>query len=305
MSKAAIDKRLAALDGLLNEPRPRSTIERLAIERQINDLRHGHERGLVWDEGEVQRVLDFFSKLVHWKGEWAGRPLTPAPWQEHCILAPLFGWFRESKRSKGGLRRFRTAYVEVPRKNGKTTLASGIANQGLIADLEQGAEVYAAAVKRDQANILFKDAQQTLGPSLKGLVERYTGSITCPRLNSSFKPLSSDYSSTDGLNIHRVVVDELHAHKTRDLFDVLLTSMGARRQPLLCSISTSGFNRSSICWEQREEARNILEGHKENDAFFGFVATIDPGDDWTDPATWWNLLSASRAAKFFGISGPR
>lgn len=287
MVTAAIDKRLLSLDGLLNEPRPKSAIERLCIERQLADLRRGHERGLVWDETEASRAVAFFSLLKHWKGEWIGKPLTLAPWQEHCLIAPLFGWYRGAVREKCGLRRFRTAYAEIPRKNGKTTLASGLANQGLIADGEAGAEIYAAATKRDQAMILFRDAQQTLGGKLRQTVETFKNSTTCRQWNSFFQPLSSDYNSLDGLNIHRAVIDELHAHKTRDLFDVLLTAMGARQHPLLAAITTAGFDRSSICWEQREEVRNIVEGHKENDAYFGFIATTDPGDDWADPAVWW------------------
>ncbi|HEX6960836.1 MAG TPA: terminase TerL endonuclease subunit, partial [Lacipirellula sp.] len=122
---------------------------------------------------------------------------------------------------------------------------------------------------------------------LKSRVEVYKNSIVCPANNSSFQPLSSDYNSLDGLNIHRGVIDELHAHKTRDLYDVLLTAMGARQHPLLAAITTAGFDRSSICWEQREEVRNIIEGHKQNDAYFGFIATTDAGDDWRDPAVWW------------------
>lgn len=288
MVAAEIDRRLLALDGLLKEPRPKSAIERLSIERQIVDLRTGHKRGLVWDEDEAVRNVRFFSLLKHYKGtRWAGRPLTPEAWQEHCILAPLFGWYREASRAKGGVRRFRTGYVEIPRKNGKTTIASGLANQGLIADGEPGAEVYAAATKRDQATILFRDAQQTLGPKLRKVVKLFKNSIVFPQSNSTFQPLSSDYNSLDGLNTHRAVIDELHAHKTRDLFDVLLTSTGARQHPMILAITTAGFDRSSICWEQREEVRNILEGHKENDAYFGFVSTTDKDDDWTDPEVWW------------------
>ena len=150
MVTAAIDSRLMKMQAILDNGRPKSEIELACIHRQIGDLRTGHERGLVWDEDEAQRNIKFFSLLRHWKGEFARKPMIPEPWQEECVIAPLFGWYRERDRNSGGLRRFRTAYLEFPRKNGKTTIASGLGNQGLIADQEPGAEVYAAATKRDQ-----------------------------------------------------------------------------------------------------------------------------------------------------------
>ena len=274
------------MQAILDNGRPKSEIELACIRRQIGDLRTGHERGLVWDEDEAQRNIKFFSLLRHWKGEFARKPMTPEPWQEECVIAPLFGWYRERSRKSGGLRRFRTAYIEIPRKNGKTTIASGLGNQGLIADQEPGAEVYAAATKRDQANILFSDAQQTLGARLLQKVKIYKGSLTFPALNSSFKPLSSDYNSLDGLNLHRGIVDELHAHKERHLWDVLLTAMGARRHPMLIAITTAGFDRSSVCWEQHQYVEKICNGLID-DSYFGFITQAEQKDDWTDPAVWW------------------
>lgn len=287
MVSEAIDKRLISLQELLDEKRPKSELERSVIHRQISDLQTGHERGLIWDEEEAQRNVKFFSLLRHWKGEWSRKPMDLAPWQEHLVIAPLFGWFREKKRSEGGLRRFQTAYIEIPRKNGKTTIASGIGNQGLIADGESGAEVYSAATKRDQAMILFKDAQQTIGPKLKPLVKPLRGSTICERLNSSFQPLSSDYDSLDGLNVHRAIVDEVHAHKTRHLWDVILTGMGARRQPMIVGITTAGFDKSSICWELHSYTQKILQFGFHDDSQFGFISCAEDKDDWTDPQTWW------------------
>jgi len=287
MVSAAIDSRLMALQALEDDERPKSEIERAAIRRQMEDLRTGHQRGLVWDEDEAQRNVKFFGLLRHWKGEWARKPMDLANWQEHLVIAPMFGWMREMKRAQGGVRRFQTAYIEIPRKNGKTTIASGIGNQGLIADGEAGAEVYAAATKRDQAMILFTDAKQTIGPKLTHLVKPLRGSIVCNRLNSTFQPLSSDYDSLDGLNIHRAIVDELHAHKNRHLWDVLLTGMGARRQPMIAAITTAGFDKSSICWEQHTYTERILQYGFQDDSHFGFVACAEQKDDWTDPQTWW------------------
>ena len=132
---AATD-RIKALKELQTQ-RPMGELETLCIERQIRDLSRGHKRGLVWDENEAQRAVKFFGLLTHWKGHFAGQPVTLEPWQEHCQIAPLFGW-----RQKCGARRFREGYDEEPRKNGKTTKSSGIALFGLIADREEGAEVY-------------------------------------------------------------------------------------------------------------------------------------------------------------------
>lgn len=282
-----IDRRLVQLDRLIADGRPRSQIEQLAIQRQVNDLQHGHERGLYWDEGEAQRCVHFFGLLKHWKGEFSGRSVVLEPWQEQCFVAPLMGWYRLKSRADGGIRRFTRGYSEIPRKNGKTTLGAGFALQGLIADFENGAECYSAATKRDQASILFRDAKNMLGPALLKTVQRLAHAIVCQQWNGFLQPLSADYNSMDGLNVSRGIVDELHAHKTRDLYDVLLTAMGARAMPLLLAITTAGYDRSSICWEQREVVRNILEGHSENDSYFGFITTIDDGDDWADPHVWW------------------
>ena len=157
-----VDERLKALDRLLSDGRPRSALELACVQRQISDLESEGRDGLVWDEEAAARTVRFFSLLRHWKGEWGGKPLELQPWQEHSLIAPLFGWKRED-----GLRRFRTGYIEVPRKAGKTTLAAGIALQGLVADSEPGAEVYCAATMRDQASILFRDVKEMIGPRLR------------------------------------------------------------------------------------------------------------------------------------------
>lgn len=253
------------------------------IHRQVRDLDAGHRRGLVWDEEAAQRAVSFFGLLRHWKGKWAGLPLKPEPWQEHCIIAPLFGWKFES-----GLRRFRTAYIEEPRKQGKTTKAAGFGLQGLTADGEQGAEVYAAATKRDQACILFNDAKRCMGPKLKQMVGTFQSSLTFDPLNGMFKPLSSDHDSMDGLNISRAIIDELHAHKDRKLWDVLMGSLGARTQPLVIAITTAGDDDKSICGEVRNQLAipAIGEEPDTDDTFFTFIACADLEDDWKSPTTW-------------------
>lgn len=278
--------RIEAIQRLKESPRPRSAIELACIDRQENDLRNIGHNGLVWDEDEAQAVVDFSKLLRHWKGEWAGKPFAPEDWQEHLILAPLFGWYRET--DKGLRRRFNVGYQEVPRKNGKTTSAATLALQGLVADAEHGAEVYCTATTRDQASILFKDSTNMArqSPELSSFMRFWRYSITCDTLNSTLKPLSSDHDALHGLNIHRAVVDELHSHKTRDLWDVLQTSTGARRNPLLFAITTAGYDRASVCWEMREYARMVLEGHHKDDSFFAYVACAELEDDPFDPTTW-------------------
>lgn len=275
--------RLKALDKILRDKRPRSALEVQCIQRQIRDLETGHRRGLVWDEESAKRAVSFFGLLKHWKGKWAGLPLKPEPWQEHCIIAPIFGWKFES-----GLRRFRTAYIEEPRKQGKTTKAAAFGLQGLVADNEQGALVYAAATKRDQACILFNDAKRCMGSRLRQMVKTFQWALTFDPLNGSFKPLSSDHDTLDGLDISRAIIDELHAHKDRGLWDVLVGGTGARTQPLIVAITTAGDDDKSICGEVRNSlaipALSVEPGT--DDTFFTFIACADIEDDWKDPATW-------------------
>lgn len=281
-----VSTRLQALDRLLKSERPRSAIETLCIQRQITDLQRIGQNGLKWNEDEAQRAVNLCGLLKHWKGEWAGRPFELEPWQEHLIIAPLFGWYRAGEDS---VRRYNSGLGCIPRKNGKTTTCAPIAVQGIVADREQGAEVYAAATKRDQACIVFDDVKNMLrqSPYLLPQVKIWKHSITCDRLNSSFKPLSSDHNSLHGLNLHRGIVDELHSHKERHLWDVLLTATGARRNPLLFGITTAGFDRSTICWELYQWAEQVLEGTVEDDSFFAFITCAEPEDDPFDPQTHW------------------
>ena len=170
-----------------------------------------------------------------------GETFALAPWQAF-VVGSLFGWQRAD-----GLRRFRTAYCAVPRKNGKSTLSAGIALYLLVADGEQGAEIYSAATTRDQARIVFDEAKRMVGssPALRRRVQVLINNLNVEASASRFMPLSSDASSMDGLNVHGAIIDELHAHKTRHVVDVLETATGARRQPLLFEITTAGYDRHS------------------------------------------------------------
>lgn len=261
---------------------PVGRLVKLACERHIEDMANGRERGIYFDEGAANWAIEFFTKLQHSKGEWAGGSFELAPWQAF-IVGSLFGW-----KQQDGRRRFRVAYCEVARKNGKTTLAAGIGLLLAFFDGEPGAEVYAAATKRDQAKIAWGDARAMVLASapLKQRINVLVGNLHSETNRSKFEPLGADTDGMDGLNIHGVIIDELHAHKTRAMWDVIQTATGARRQPLTFAITTAGFDKRTICWEQHDYGVKVLEGILADDTFFPYIATIDEGDDWRDREVW-------------------
>jgi phage terminase large subunit-like protein len=266
-----------------SSPRPIGKYERLAKERDQRDLDlarrpEGHPRGLRFDEEAADRVVDFIEKFCkHHKGEWAGRPLTLEPWQKNDVIRPIFGW-----KNPDGTRRYRTAYVEVARKNGKTELCGALGLFLMVADSEPGAEVYASATKKDQAKIVWSVAAAMVKRSreLRRFIEVLKTNLACEILASKFEPLGADSDTLDGLNPHGNIVDELHAHKNRGVWDVLDSGMGARRQPLTIAITTAGiYDPDSIGWQQHDYAQKVLEGTFGDDSFFAFIAAADDGDD--------------------------
>lgn len=264
-----------------------------ACERHLHDLQGGAERGLVFDEAAATHAIEFFGFLRHSKGEWAGAAFALALWQAF-IVGCIFGW----KFSATGLRRYRRAYIEVPRKNGKSTLLSGIGLYLLIADGEPGAEIYTAATKRDQARITHGEATRMVkaSPMLRSRVGVFKDNLHVEATHSKYMPLGADGDTMDGLNVQAAIIDEVHAHKTRAVVDVLDTATGSRRQPLILEITTAGWDRKSVCWEHHEYSRQVLEGVLLDDTWFAYVATIDEKDDWADPAVW------AKANPNFGVS---
>lgn len=237
-----------------------------------------------FDENAANRAVIFFERyLKHTKGKWAGAKFELMDWQKNDIIRPLFGWKR-----KDGTRKYRTAYIEIPRKNGKSTLSSGIALYLLFADNEYGAEIYSAAADREQAAIVFEIAKAMVeaSPALKKRAKIYKRSIVVPKTMSSYKVLSADAPTKHGLNAHGIIFDELHAQPNRELWDVLTTSTGAREQPLVVTITTAGYDKNSICWEQHDYARKVLDGIIDDPSFFAYMAAADENDDWRDPKTW-------------------
>jgi phage terminase large subunit-like protein len=296
-----------------------------ACQRHLDDLARAEqdERGELakpwpyrFDEAEANRACQFIELLPHVKGDQA-KPVRTADavfypkieledWQIFFV-AVLFGW----RHGATQLRRFRRAYLEVARKNAKTTVLAGIALYMLAADGEQGAEIYSAATKKDQARIVFELAQEMIRrePEFKQLGVGYTKTVIFNALAAGvFKPLARDYGSLDGLNTSCFISDELHAQRDRGLYDVLDSSTGARSQPLGVGITTAGTDRSGVCYAQRTYTTKLLnavlhrhdgmgyriEGSSaEDDAYFGIIYTLDSGyadgrvdDDWADPLHW-------------------
>lgn len=251
---------------------------RLACERHRKDLETGHERGLYFDDTAAKVAIAFFAVVRHWKGEWAGKPISLEPAQQFWVWS-LFGWKRED-----GSRRFRTGYLEVGRKNGKTTLAAGVGLYLAFVEGEPGAEVYSAATKRDQAKICHKDATRMVksSPQLRELIGVFRDNLHEVKSGSKFEPLSSDYNTMDGLNAHAVIADELHAWKGMGMWGVLKTAMSSRRQPLFLSITTAGVDQQGICYQQRQYVERILKGLIEDDAYWGIIYTLDRKRDWPE-----------------------
>lgn len=263
---------------------------RLACERHLHDLKHGHKRGLYFDVEAAEYVIRFISMLRHSKGKWGrgkGELIVLEPWQQFIIWV-AFGW----KRTVDGMRRFRTLYLEVARKNGKSTMSAGLGLLLAFADGEPGAEVYSAATKRDQARIVHKEAIRMVGKNtgLKKYIKIYKDNLNFEARASKYEPLGADSDSTDGLNVHGVIADELHAWKSREMWDVLETATGSREQPMIIAITTAGIDRRSVCYEKHEYSRKVLEGWKdgsfEDDTWFGIIYTLDEGDDWRDESCW-------------------
>lgn len=279
-------------------------LEKLYIERQRRDLElassiAGHPRGFVFDAAAGDRPVEFLESYCrHSKGEWAGRLLTLEPWQKEMIRQ-AFGWKRPD-----GTRRFRTLYWEIPRKNAKSTIAGGLGLYLTIADHEAGAEVYSSATKKDQAKIVWAAAAAMVrkSPELKRFARVLTSNISVEKTESKFEPIASDSDTLDGLNPHGNIVDELHAHKDRGVWDVLDTAMGARRQPMTIAITTAGtFDPETIGWQQHEHAVKVLEGTIEDDSFHAAIFTCDdPAED--DRGFYFTEKAWRQANPNYGIS---
>lgn len=259
---------------------------RSACERHLRDLKR---KDIRWDLKAARRALEFFPDVLRLsEGQFDGIPFDLHPSQAF-IVGSIFGWKR-----KDGPRRFRRAYVEQGKGNGKSPLAGGIGLYCMMADSEAGAEIYAAAAKRDQAMILFGDAVKMVRQS-SDLDERLTKSGVNPVLNladlntgSFFRPLSRESGKTgSGPRPHCALVDELHEHPDRTVLETLERGFKFRRNPLLFMITNSGSDRESVCFEEHEHAIKVSLGDVDDDETFAYVCALDEGDDpLTDPSCW-------------------
>lgn len=282
---------------VLNGELPACEFVKLAVRRQNRDLERysGVKSAYYFDEKEASLVCRFIELLPHTKGQLAGQKIRLEPWQV-WILTTIFGWRR---RADGG-RRFRRVYIEVPRGNGKSCLSSGVALYCLLADHEPGGEVYSFATTRDQAGIVFGDAkrmaQQTPSLCKHFGLEILAHSLYVESTNSTFQAKSAEGSTLDGLNTHLAIIDELHAHKTRAVYDVVETSLGKRVNSLMWVITTAGFDTSGICYEVRTMVRNVLNRSVVDESQFGIIYGLDEGDDWK------SLAALEKANPNWGVS---
>ncbi len=291
-----VAKANAYIDDVLTGKIPACLLVQAACRRQRDDLKRLVKHPLyVWNPDAGNKVCRFIERLPHIKGPKANAKelCILEPWQ--CfIITTVFGWLRKDN----GSRRFKRSYVEVPRGNGKSFLSAGVGLYCLSNDDEQGAEVYSAATTRDQAKIVWGDARSMMVKrpefAAKIGVGISTYSVFQASTGSKFLPLSREADNQDGLNVHCAIIDELHAHKTRETYDVIETGSAKRDNSLIWVITTAGSDTSGICYEQRSYVRKILEG-LEDETQFGVIYTVDEGDDWTEVATWqkanpnWNV----------------
>ncbi len=293
-----VEKAIDYAEKVVAKKIPASELTILACKRQLKDLNrkfHKTDWPYRFDLVKASRVCRFIELLPHIKGEWAGKKISLEPWQ--CFyLTTLFGWVYAST----GYRRFRTSYLEVPRKNAKSTISSGVMLYMATADGEAGAECYSAATSKKQARIVF-DVTCKMAKKARGLASKYgvlvrAHDIIIDKTDSVCEPVSAEANNLDGLNVHFGSVDELHAHKTREVYDVIETGAGARAQSLLSVITTSGSDRNGICYEIRDYVVKVLKGVFKDESFFGIIYTIDKKDDWTTE------LSFMKANPNYGIS---
>ena len=246
------------------------------------------KQGLDWyfNTDRASHALEFFGEwLRHSKGKFAGKPFDLLPWQIE-LIAELFGWVRVDDET----RRYRVAYISTAKKSGKSTLLAGIGLYLLVMDGENGAEVYGAAADREQASVVYREAASMVraSPQLSRVLEVIDSrrTIAYRKEASFYRVLSADAFRAEGLNIHGLLFDELHAQKDRRLWDALRYGGAARAQPLLCSITTAGYDRNSICFEQYSYAKAVLRDWQHDPTFFPCIYEADEKDDWTAEDTW-------------------
>lgn len=265
----------------------------LACRRHLTDVAQQQSRGLVWKPDEAQRAIDFFAEVLCLPEETdADERATPTsstpqpfilqPWQQF-IVGSAFGWYTAS-----GFRRFRQLYIEIAKGNGKTPLGAGMMLYLLVADGERGAQIFAAAVGRDQAGIAFRDAVRMVdaSPHLRSLIDQRVNNLAVLEDGSFFRPVSSEHRGLDGKRVHGALIDELHEHPTPVVVNKMRAGTKGRRNAMIVEITNSGYDRTSVCWNHHTYARKVLEGVEANEAWFAFVAGLDPCDRCRSEGKW-------------------
>jgi phage terminase large subunit-like protein len=256
--------------------------------RHLDDLKRGHKRGLRWDLELANKALDFFRDVLRLNGgQFEGMPFELLPWEVFCV-GSIYGWL-----GPDGLRRFRVIYLETGKGSGKSPLAAGIGIKGLVADGEPRAEIYSAAVKKDQAQILFRDAVAMVDQSPE-LSKRLTKSGTGERCwnlayldkGSFFRPIASDEGQS-GPRPHVALIDEIHEHRNNAVIEIMRAGTKGRRQALIVMITNSGSNKRGPCWAYHEYGAKVAAGDEQDDAFFPFICSLDEADDpFKDESCW-------------------
>lgn len=255
----------------------------------ISALQADEQPGAYFSVEHAARAVRAIESFKHTKGRWGGAPLKLATWQKVWVVAPIFGWVYHDEEIDRTVRVIRSALVEVPRKNGKSTLSSGIALTLLLADREMGAEVYAAAGSLEQAGRVAEDAKRMAMTSkaVRGRVEVLRSVIRVPRTGGLFRPLSKIAETAHGLNVSGAIIDELHVHKSRDLVDAILTGTGARDQPLSLFITTADEGKEGTIYDEiHTYNQRCAEGVIQDPQQYGAIWAAPEDADPFDPETW-------------------
>lgn len=263
---------------------PAGPYVRGACQRHLDDLKR-EDWGFYYDEKEAAEAIAFFETILRLNGgQFEGKPFLLFPWQDFCT-GVLFGW----KRISDGKRRFRMAYIEGPKGCGKSPWASGVGIKGLVADKEPRAEIYAAATKRDQAMVLFRDAVAFYdqSPELQSrLVASGTGSmrwnLAYLEKGSFFRVISSEKKGQSGARPHFAICDEIHEHQDNTVIEMIRAGFKFRQQPLMVLITNSGTSNSNVCWEYHEMGRRVATGLEKNEEFFSYICSLDDEDKIDD-----------------------
>ena len=249
---------------------------RLACRRHLDDLKTATTKGLSWRPDRAQEVIDFFPEVLCLPDEdddsgAGGKPFVLSPFQQF-IAGSLFGWYTVE-----GHRRFRIAYIETAKGSGKTPFGAGLMLYMLVADGERGAQVYCAAVTKDQAKIAFTDAENMVkvSPHLSEHIDQKVNNLAVLDTGSFLRPISSEKRGLDGKRVHGALIDELHEHATSIVTAKMRAGTKNRKNALILEITNSGFDRESVCWSHHEYSRQVIEGVLQNEAWFAYVCHLD------------------------------